>query len=152
MCTGPQNCGPKTVRELRDLYWAIKSKVFSSTPLLLKKSDDKSKELESTLKEWLGDDVVMERTSKCVTTSSLKATPKYVQTATGKSQLYISYEHYSSPLTTFFCMCTISLQALVYLYIHYLVLYRLLISAVSKKTNVELHFFNNCFSDEYTGG
>ena len=56
---GPKDAGPKSVRQLRDLYWTKKNDVFGSTPVLLKDSEVTSKELESTLKEWLGEDVVM---------------------------------------------------------------------------------------------
>ena len=62
---GPLDVGAKTVRQLRDLYWAKKNDVFDTTPLLLKKAEENAKVLETTLKEWLGEDVVMRRTTSC---------------------------------------------------------------------------------------
>ena len=59
---GPLEVGPKTTRQMRDLYWIKKSDVFDTTPLLLKKAEDNAKVLESTLKEWLGEDVFMRKT------------------------------------------------------------------------------------------
>ena len=73
---GPKDSGPKSVRQLRDLYWAKKNNVFGSSSLLLKNSEEASKELESTLKEWLGEDVVMQRTSECDVAVSSSPTPK----------------------------------------------------------------------------
>ena len=67
------------MRQLRDLYWAKKNDVFGSTPVLLKDSETTSKELESTLKEWLGDDVLMTMSSDesdVATASSTEPRPK----------------------------------------------------------------------------
>ena len=62
ICAGPPDVGPKTTRQMRDLYWEKRSDVFDTTPLLLKKAEENAKVLESTLKEWLGEDVFMRKT------------------------------------------------------------------------------------------
>ena len=62
------------MRQLRNLYWAKKNDVFGSSHVLLKKSEVMAKELESTLKEWLGESVRMRRADE---TDSIKR-PKYV--------------------------------------------------------------------------
>ena len=66
------------MRELRNLYWAKKNDVFGSSPVLLKRSEDKSRELESTLKEWLGENVYMRKTSESfVADPNTKPKPRY---------------------------------------------------------------------------
>lgn len=63
------------MRQLRNLYWAKKNDVFGSTHVLLKKFEMTSKELESTLKEWLGENVYMRKMSEC--DSTRKPKPRY---------------------------------------------------------------------------
>lgn len=74
-CIGPEGEG-KSVRQLRNLLWAKKNDVFDSTHVLLKKFEATSKELESTLKEWLGENVHMRKMSERGN-SSKKPKPKY---------------------------------------------------------------------------
>ena len=64
------------MRQLRNLYWAKKNDVFGSTHVLLKKFEMTSKELESILKEWLGESVCMRKMSEC--NSTKKPKPRYV--------------------------------------------------------------------------
>lgn len=64
------------MRQLRNLYWAKKNDIFDSTHVLLKKFEVASKELELTLKEWLGENVYMRKTSEeCDSTKKPK--PRY---------------------------------------------------------------------------
>ena len=63
------------MRQLRNLYWAKKNDVFGSTHVLLKKYEMTSKELESTLKEWLGENVYMRKMSE--NDSAKPPTPRY---------------------------------------------------------------------------
>lgn len=62
LCTGPRVGGRKTrktVSQLRDVYWLMKDEIFGENQdgLLGFLAKGNTKELEKTLKGWLGEDV-----------------------------------------------------------------------------------------------
>lgn len=113
--------GKKSLHEIFQLYFMMKDRIFSKSRLGF---GFNTEALEEILQDYLDPDIKMTDVTH----------PKYVT-------LVLFFVPLSLPHT----VCTSPSQCFSFLFVH-----RVLISAVNKATtNLELHFFNNCFGDEY---